>query len=79
VFQAHREGKDVEVAFNKMQEANRTLRVQGVSIPGGAAQIKFAFTGYGFRESYVRAPQLDLTAEQKAALAPKLPLLKQLA
>jgi 4-hydroxy-tetrahydrodipicolinate synthase len=77
VFQAHRDGKDVQAAFNKMQEANRTLRVQGV--PGGAAQIKYAFTGYGFRESYVRPPQLDLTVEQKAALQPKLPLLKQLA
>ncbi len=79
VFQAHREGKDVEAAFKKMQEANQTLHVEGVRVPGGAAQIKYAFTGYGFRESYVRAPQLDLTAEQKAALAPKLPLLKQLA
>src|SRR5215469_14416162 len=77
VFQAHREGKDVQAAYAKMQEANRTLRVQGV--PGGAAQIKYAFTGYGFRESYVRPPQLDLTAEQKATLQPKLSLLKQLA
>jgi 4-hydroxy-tetrahydrodipicolinate synthase len=79
VFQAHREGKDVPAAFAKMQEANRTLRVQGVSVPGGAAQIKFALTGYGFRESYVRVPQLDLTADQKTALQPKLALLKQLA
>jgi 4-hydroxy-tetrahydrodipicolinate synthase len=77
VFQAHRDGKDVQDAYNKMQEANRTLRVQGV--PGGAAQIKYAFTGYGFRESYVRPPQLDLTDAQKAALQPKLSLLKQLA
>jgi dihydrodipicolinate synthase/N-acetylneuraminate lyase len=60
-----------------MNEANRTLRVQGV--PGGAAQIKFALKGYGFRESYVRPPQVDLTDAQKAMLEPKLPLLKQLA
>jgi 4-hydroxy-tetrahydrodipicolinate synthase len=77
VFQAHREGKDVQDAFAKMNEANRTLRVQGV--PGGAAQIKFALKGYGFRESYVRPPQVDLTDAQKAMLEPKLPLLKQLA
>jgi 4-hydroxy-tetrahydrodipicolinate synthase len=77
VFQAQREGKDVQAAYNKMREATRTLSVQGV--PGGAAQIKYAFTAYGFRESYVRPPQLDLTDAQKAMLQPKLPLLKQLA
>ena len=40
--------------------------------PGGAAQIKFALKGYGFRESYVRPPQLDLTDAQKAQWLPKL-------
>jgi 4-hydroxy-tetrahydrodipicolinate synthase len=76
VFQAHREGKDVAAAYAKFRETNSVLRVQGV--PGGAAQIKFAFTGHGFRESYVRPPQLDLTPEQKALLQPKLSQLKQL-
>jgi 4-hydroxy-tetrahydrodipicolinate synthase len=76
VFQAHREGKDVAAAYAKFRETNSVLRVQGV--PGGAAQIKFAFTGHGFRESYVRPPQLDLTAEQKALLQPKLSQLAQL-
>jgi dihydrodipicolinate synthase/N-acetylneuraminate lyase len=46
------------------------LRAPGV--PGGAAQIKYALSGLGFRESFVRPPQLDLTAEQKALLKPKL-------
>jgi 4-hydroxy-tetrahydrodipicolinate synthase len=76
VFQAHREGKDVAAAYAKFRETNSVLRVQGV--PGGAAQIKFAFTGHGFRESYVRPPQLDLTADQKALLKPKLSQLAQL-
>ena len=76
VFQAHREGKDVAAAYAKFRETNSVLHVQGV--PGGAAQIKFAFTGHGFRESYVRPPQLDLTAEQKALLKPKLSQLAQL-
>lgn len=76
VFQAHREGKDVTEAYNKLREANGSLRVQGAS---GAPLIKYAFTGYGFRESYVRLPQLDLTAEQKAQLKPKLADLPKLA
>jgi 4-hydroxy-tetrahydrodipicolinate synthase len=76
VFQAHREGKDFKAAYDKMQEANRTLRVQGA---GGAALIKYGLKGYGFRESYVRPPFVDLTDAQKAQLDPKLPLLKQLA
>jgi 4-hydroxy-tetrahydrodipicolinate synthase len=69
VFAAHRDGKDVTEAHNKMQEANRSLRAPGV---GGAAMIKFALTGRGFRESFVRPPQVNLTEEQKSALKPKL-------
>lgn len=75
VFQAQREGKDVKAPYEKMQEASRSIRVQGV--PGGAPQIKFAFTGHGFRESYVRPPFIDLTDAQKDLLRPKLSQLKQ--
>jgi dihydrodipicolinate synthase/N-acetylneuraminate lyase len=70
VFQAQREGKDVAAAYAKMREAMGVLRVQGV--PGGAAQIKYALSGLGFRESFVRPPFIDLTSEQKAMLKPKL-------
>ena len=76
VFQAQREGKDVKAAYDKLRETSRILQVQGV--PGGAPQIKYAFTGYGFRESFVRPPFLNLTDEQKALLKPKLPQLKEL-
>jgi 4-hydroxy-tetrahydrodipicolinate synthase len=74
-FEAHRKGQDVAAAFAKLREVNALSRVQG---GGGAAAIKFALTAYGFRESYVRPPQLDLTADQKAQLQPKLPQIKAL-
>jgi 4-hydroxy-tetrahydrodipicolinate synthase len=77
VFQAAREGKDVKAAYDKMQEASRSIRVQGV--PGGAPQIKYAFTGHGFRESWVRPPFVNLTDAQKELLKPKLAQLKQYA
>ena len=70
VFQAKRDGKDVAAAFARMRESMAVLRVQGV--PGGAPQIKYALSGLGFRESFVRPPFVDLTADQKALLKPKL-------
>jgi 4-hydroxy-tetrahydrodipicolinate synthase len=74
VFAAHREGKSVEEAYAKLREANGLLRGTGA---GGAAGIKFALTAYGFRESFVRPPQLDLTADQKTAVKTKFPQLTQ--
>jgi 4-hydroxy-tetrahydrodipicolinate synthase len=74
-FEAQRKGGDVAAAYAKLREVNALSRVQGA---GGAAAIKFGFTAYGFRESYVRPPQLDLTAEQKEQLKPRLPQIKAL-
>ena len=74
-FEAQRKGQDVASAYARLREVNALSRVQG---GGGAAVIKFALTAYGFRESYVRPPQLDLTPEQKAQLQPKLPQIKAL-
>jgi dihydrodipicolinate synthase/N-acetylneuraminate lyase len=74
-FEAHRKSQDVAPAYAKLREVNALSRVQGA---GGAAAIKFALTAYGFRESYVRPPQLDLTAEQKAQLRPRLEQIKAL-
>jgi len=66
----------VAAAYAKLRDANALSRVQG---GGGASAIKFTLTAYGFRESYVRPPQLNLTADQKAQLQPKLPQIKALA
>jgi dihydrodipicolinate synthase/N-acetylneuraminate lyase len=74
-FEAQRKGGDVAAAYAKLREVNGLSRVQG---GGGAAAIKFALTAYGFRESFVRPPQLDLTAEQKAQLQPNLAKIKAL-
>lgn len=75
-FEAQRKGQDVAAAYAKLREANALARVQG---GGGAPAIKFAFTAHGFRESYVRPPEVDLTAEQKAQLQPRLAQIKALA
>jgi 4-hydroxy-tetrahydrodipicolinate synthase len=74
-FEAQRKGQDVAAAYAKLREVNALSRVQG---GGAAAAIKFALTAYGFRESYVRPPQLDLSAAQKAELKPKLESIKAL-
>jgi 4-hydroxy-tetrahydrodipicolinate synthase len=74
-FEAQRKGQDLATAYAKLREANALSRVQG---GGGAAVIKYALRAYGFRESFVRPPQLDLTPEQKAQLRPKLAQIKAL-
>jgi 4-hydroxy-tetrahydrodipicolinate synthase len=74
-FEAQRKGQDVAAAYAKLREVNALSRVQG---GGGAAAIKYCLTAYGFRESFVRPPQLDLTAAQRAQLQPKLPQIKAL-
>jgi len=75
-FEAQRKGGDVQAAYDQMRDANAALRVPGVG--GGAPLIKFAFTGHGFRESFVRPPFVNLTAEQKAQVKPKLDQVKAL-
>jgi 4-hydroxy-tetrahydrodipicolinate synthase len=74
-FEAQRKGQDVAAAYAKLREATALSRVQGA---GGAAAIKFALQAHGFRESYVRPPQLDLTPEQKAQLKAKFSEIKAL-
>jgi dihydrodipicolinate synthase/N-acetylneuraminate lyase len=74
-FEAQRKGQDVPAAYAKLREVNGLSRVQG---GGGAAAIKFGLTAYGLRESFVRPPQLDLTAEQKAQMQPNLAKIKAL-
>ena len=74
-FEAQRKGGDVAAAYAKLREVNALSRVQG---GGSDAAIKFALSAYGFRESYVRPPHLDLTAEQKESLKPKLAQIKAL-
>jgi 4-hydroxy-tetrahydrodipicolinate synthase len=69
VFAAHRAGKDLTDAMTKLREANALLRgTGGTSISG----IKYSLTGWGFRESFARPPQPEVTAEQKAQIKPKL-------
>ncbi len=75
VFAAHRAGKDVAELMAKLREANQLLRAGGgTGIPG----IKYALGQMGLRESYVRPPNVDLTADQKAALKPKIAQLMQM-
>jgi 4-hydroxy-tetrahydrodipicolinate synthase len=75
-FEAARKGGDVGAAYEKMRDANASLRVPGV--PGGAALFKFGLTAHSFPESFVRPPYVSLTAEQKDAIRPKLDQVKAL-
>ena len=74
-FEAQRKGGDVAAAYAKLREVNALSRVQG---GGGAAAIKFALQAYGFRESFVRPPQSELTDAQKAQLRANFPKIKAL-
>jgi 4-hydroxy-tetrahydrodipicolinate synthase len=75
VFAAHRAGKDITEAMNKLREANGILRGTGGSSITG---IKYSLTAWGFRESFARPPQPELTAEQKSQIKAKLPELAKL-
>jgi 4-hydroxy-tetrahydrodipicolinate synthase len=75
VFAAHRQGKDITEAMAKLREASALMRSPGA---GGVPAIKYALGGLGLRESYVRPPYTDLTAEQKATLKPKVAELAKL-
>jgi 4-hydroxy-tetrahydrodipicolinate synthase len=75
VFAAHRAGKDVTEPMTKLREASAILR----GTPGsGITGIKYSLTAWGFRESFARPPQPELTAEQKAQIKPKLAELAKL-
>jgi len=75
VFAAHRSGKDIADAMTKLREASALLRGTGGSgIPG----IKYSLTAWGFRESFSRPPQTELTADQKSQIKPKLAQLASL-
>jgi 4-hydroxy-tetrahydrodipicolinate synthase len=76
VFAAHRAGKSVDDAMAKLREASALVRGSGGS---GIAGIKFGLSAFGLRESYVRPPQVDLTAEQKEQLRPKFAQLAKMA
>jgi len=78
IFQAHRDGKDLADPMARLRTANALLR--GVaSGSDGIPIIKAALAGLGLRESFCRAPHIDLTDDQKAALKPKLQQLAALA
>jgi 4-hydroxy-tetrahydrodipicolinate synthase len=69
VFAAHRAGKDITEPMNKLREAGALLRgTGGTSIQG----MKYSLTAWGFRESFARPPQPEVTADQKAQIKPKL-------
>jgi 4-hydroxy-tetrahydrodipicolinate synthase len=72
-FEAQRKGGDVAAAYAKLREANALTRGGG-----GAAGIKYCLQAFGFRESFVRPPQLDLTQAQKDQLKEKFPQIKAL-
>ena len=74
-FAAHRSGKDIADAMTKLREASALLRGAGGSgIPG----IKYSLTAWGFRESFSRPPQTELTADQKSQIKPRLAQLASL-
>src|SRR5262249_6552873 len=75
VFAAHRAGKDIIEPMNKLREAGALLRGTG---GGSITGIKYSLTAWGFRESFARPPQPDLTSEQKAQVKPKLAELAKL-
>ena len=75
VFAAHRAGKDLTEPMAKLREASAILRGTGGSSITG---IKYSLTAWGFRESFARPPQPELTAEQKAQIKPKLEQLAKL-
>ncbi len=74
-FDAQRKGGDVAAAYAKLREVNGLSRVQGGD---SSAVIKFGFTAYGMRESFVRPPKLDLTPDQKAQMQTKFAQIKAL-
>ncbi len=67
-----------QAAYDKMQEANRTLRVPGRSRRRGADEVCVHRHTDSARATCARRISISPT-EQKAAMKPKLPLLKQLA
>ena len=74
IFAAHREGKDVDDAYNRLRELNTALRPLGA---GSYGPMKYALSlMMGTRQTYQRPPHLDVTDEQKAGIKAKLQELK---
>jgi dihydrodipicolinate synthase/N-acetylneuraminate lyase len=75
VFAAHRAGQDITEPMAKLREASALLRGTGGT---GIAGIKYSLAAWGFRESFARPPQPELTAEQKAQIKLRLAELAKL-
>jgi 4-hydroxy-tetrahydrodipicolinate synthase len=74
IFAAHRQGKDVDAAYNHLRELNTALRSFAV---GSYGPMKYALSlMMGTRQTYQRPPHLDVTDEQKAGIKAKLQELK---
>jgi 4-hydroxy-tetrahydrodipicolinate synthase len=74
IFNAHREGKDFDAAYEHLRELNTALRPFGV---GSYGPMKYALSlMMGTRQTYQRPPHLDVTEEQKAGIKAKLQELK---
>ena len=70
IFAAHREGKDIDAAYNHLRELNTALRPFGT---GSYGPMKYALSlMMGTRQTYQRPPFLDVTDEQKAGIKAKL-------
>jgi 4-hydroxy-tetrahydrodipicolinate synthase len=70
VFAAHRAGKDVDDAYNKLREVNAAMRPMGVNSYG---PMKYALSlMMGTRQTWQRPPHVDVTEEQKTQIKSKL-------
>lgn len=76
VFAAHRQGKDLDGAFEKLKQARQLLQSSGINAYG---PMKYALSLLmGTRQSYPRPPHVDVTDEQKTQIKARLEELKQL-
>ncbi len=70
VFAAHRAGKDVDEAYNKLRELNTAMRPMGV---GSYGPMKYALSlMMGTHQTWQRPPHVDVTEEQKTQIKSKL-------
>jgi 4-hydroxy-tetrahydrodipicolinate synthase len=70
VFAAHRAGKDVDDAYNKLREVNAAMRPMGVNSYG---PMKYALSlMMGTRQTWQRPPHVDVNEEQKTQIKSKL-------
>jgi len=74
IFNAHRNGGDVDAALAKLRELNMALRPFAT---GSYGPMKYALSlMMGTHQTYQRPPFLDVTEEQKAGIKAKLQELK---